>query len=62
MGRFGAFIPGGTFARSPPTHPAGQRRLSPRSHLRALAQRVEVADKEVRIMGWKSELLRELAT
>ena len=29
-------------------------------HLRALAQRVEVADKEVRIMGSKSELLRTL--
>jgi len=27
---------------------------------RALAQRVEVADKEVRIMGSKSELLRTL--
>jgi hypothetical protein len=32
-----------------------------RDHLRALAQRVEVADKEVRIMGSKSELLRTLA-
>jgi len=31
-----------------------------RDHLRALAQRVEVADKEVRIMGSKSELLRTL--
>ncbi len=31
-----------------------------RDHLRALAQRVEVADKEVRIMGTKSELLRTL--
>jgi len=31
-----------------------------RDHLRALAQRVEVADKEVRIMGSKSELLRAL--
>lgn len=31
-----------------------------RDHLRALAQRVEVADKEVRIMGLKSELLRTL--
>ena len=29
-----------------------------RDHLRALAQRVEVADTEVRIMGSKSELLR----
>ena len=29
-------------------------------HLRALAQRVEVADDEVRIMGSKSELLRTL--
>ncbi|MBY0324666.1 MAG: recombinase family protein [Reyranella sp.] len=32
-----------------------------RDHLRALAQRVEVADKEVRIMGSKSQLLRTLA-
>jgi chromosome segregation ATPase len=32
-----------------------------RDHLRALAQRVEVADKEVRFMGSKSELLRALA-
>ncbi len=31
-----------------------------RDHLRALAQRVEVADAEVRIMGSKSELLRTL--
>ncbi|MDJ1157700.1 recombinase family protein [Chelatococcus sp. SYSU_G07232] len=31
-----------------------------RDHLRALAQRVEVADQEVRIMGSKSELLRTL--
>jgi site-specific DNA recombinase len=31
-----------------------------RDHLRALAQRVEVADSEVRIMGSKSELLRTL--
>jgi hypothetical protein len=31
-----------------------------RDHLRALAQRVEVADREVRIMGTKSELLRTL--
>jgi site-specific DNA recombinase len=32
-----------------------------RDHLRALAQRVEVADHEVRIMGSKSHLLRTLA-
>lgn len=32
-----------------------------RDHLRALAQRVEVADTEVRIMGSKSALLRTLA-
>ena len=32
-----------------------------REHLRALAQRVEVADKEVRIMGSKGDLLRTLA-
>jgi site-specific DNA recombinase len=32
-----------------------------RDHLRALAQRVEVADREVRIMGSKSDLLRALA-
>ncbi|MDP3745618.1 MAG: recombinase family protein [Phenylobacterium sp.] len=31
-----------------------------RDHLRALAQRVEVADSEVRIMGSKSQLLRTL--
>ncbi len=31
-----------------------------RDHLRALAQRVEVADKEVRIMGSKSDLLQTL--
>lgn len=31
-----------------------------RDHLRALAQRVEVADKEVRIMGSKSDRLRTL--
>jgi hypothetical protein len=33
-----------------------------REHLRALAQRVEVADGEVRIMGSKGDLLRTLAT
>jgi len=32
-----------------------------RDHLRALAQRVEVADKEVRIVGSKGNLLRTLA-
>ena len=32
-----------------------------RDHLRALARRVEVADREVRIMGSKSDLLRTLA-
>ena len=32
-----------------------------RDHLRALAQRVEVGDGEVRIMGSRSELLRTLA-
>jgi site-specific DNA recombinase len=32
-----------------------------RDHLRALAQRVEVDDREVRIMGSKSDLLRTLA-
>ena len=32
-----------------------------REHLRALAQRVEVADEEVRIMGSKGDLLRTLA-
>ena len=31
-----------------------------RDHLRAVAQRVEVADREVRIMGSRSELLRQL--
>ncbi|MEJ0025669.1 MAG: hypothetical protein WDN01_06530 [Rhizomicrobium sp.] len=33
-----------------------------RDHLRALAQRVEVADREVRIIGSKSNLLRTLTT
>ena len=32
-----------------------------RDHLRALAQRVEVADREVRIIGSKSHLLQTLA-
>ena len=32
-----------------------------RHHLRALAQRVEVADREVRIIGSKSNLLQTLA-
>ena len=32
-----------------------------RDHLRALAQRVEVAEREVRIRGSKSDLLRTLA-
>ena len=32
-----------------------------RDHLRALAQRVEVDEREVRIMGSKNELLRTLA-
>jgi site-specific DNA recombinase len=31
-----------------------------RDHLRALAQRVEVADREVRIIGSKSNLLQTL--
>lgn len=31
-----------------------------RDHFRALAQRIEVDEKEVRIMGWKSVLLRAL--
>jgi predicted phage gp36 major capsid-like protein len=38
--------------------PQGYRR----DHLRALAQRVEVADGEVRIMGSKTTLLRTLTT
>jgi hypothetical protein len=38
------------------THSGGYRR----DHLRALAQRVEVDAKEVRIMGSKIELLRTL--
>ena len=33
-----------------------------RDHLSALAQRVEVADGEIRIMGSRSNLLRTLAT
>ncbi|WP_262312541.1 hypothetical protein [Acidiphilium sp. AL] len=33
-----------------------------RDHLRALAQRVEVADREVRIIGSKTNLLQTLAT
>jgi site-specific DNA recombinase len=32
-----------------------------RDHLRALAQRVELADREVRVIGSKSNLLRTLA-
>ena len=32
-----------------------------RDHLRALAQRVEVADREVRIIGSKTDLLQTLA-
>jgi hypothetical protein len=32
-----------------------------REHLRALAQRVEAAEKEVRIMGSRGDLLRTLA-
>ena len=35
-------------------------RLIRRDHLRALAQRIEVADTEVHIMGSKPELLRAL--
>ena len=34
----------------------------PRDHLRALAQRVEVAEGEVRIMGSKSRLLQTLVS
>jgi len=34
----------------------------PREHLRALAQRIEVVDKEVRIMESKAELLHTLVT
>lgn len=48
------------FAESARRHirsPQGYRR----DHLRALAQRVEVADGEVRIMGSKTNLLRTLA-
>lgn len=33
-----------------------------RDHLRALAQRVEVAEREVRIMGSRNELFRVLAS
>jgi site-specific DNA recombinase len=39
----------------------GYRRGYRRDHLRALAQRVDVADGEVRIMGSKGDLLRTLA-
>jgi hypothetical protein len=38
------------------SHDGGYRR----DHLRALAQRVEVADDAIRIMGSKTELLRTL--
>jgi hypothetical protein len=37
------------------------RQLVRRDHLRALAQRIEVADREVRIIGSKNDLLRTLA-
>jgi hypothetical protein len=40
---------------------ADRRRGYRRDHLRGLAQRVEIADREVRIMGSKSDLLRTLA-
>ncbi len=53
-----------TFAVSPRL--ARRRMRTPqgyrRDHLRALAQRVEVAEGEVRIMGSKTTLLRTLAT
>jgi len=49
-------------------HPAAERsgrtvavKLNSRDHLRALAQRIEVAEGEVRIIGSKSDLLRTLA-
>src|ERR1700730_2473928 len=53
---------GRTTVRRPLTDAAvSNRRERNRDHLRALAQRVEVADREVRIMGSKSDLLRTLA-
>jgi hypothetical protein len=39
---------------------AGRKRRLPTRYLRALAQRVEVDSKELRIMGLKRELLRPL--
>ncbi len=49
-----------TFARTARQRLRSENGGYRRDHLRALAQRVEVADKEVRIMGSKSELLRTL--
>ena len=48
------------FCRPPATASSPPSSADHRDHLRALAQRVEVADAEVRIMGSKSELLRTL--
>lgn len=42
------------------TPPCSQLATLRRDHLRALAQRVEVAEGEVRIMGSKSRLLQTL--
>jgi len=50
-----------TFARTAREHMRIDGGGYRRDHLRALAQRVEIADGEVRIMGSKGDLLRTLA-
>ncbi len=52
----------GTFAEAAKRRMRGPNGGYRRDHLRALAQRVEVADREVRIMGSKSNLLRALTS
>ncbi|RKF17561.1 hypothetical protein D6851_16555 [Altericroceibacterium spongiae] len=51
----------GPFAAVARRHMRGKDGGLRRDHLRALAQRVEVAEREVRIMGSRNELLRVLA-
>lgn len=51
-----------TYGTGPIYRKTGGRVVYRREHLRALAQRVEVADHEVRIMGSKGDLLRTLVT
>jgi site-specific DNA recombinase len=52
----------GTFAEAAKRRMRGPNGGYRRDHLRALAQRVEVADREIRIMGSKSNLLRALTS